>query len=108
MSHMKSQHKRGGVSTLYRWSIASRVLAAIVGGYALAALLSAVLALALPRISNASRADAVLISTLLSFVVYTVVALWVFCARTALRGWLWLFLVGLISLAFLLGFQGSL
>ncbi|RZL07656.1 MAG: iron transporter [Rubrivivax sp.] len=103
-----SRPKTRSVPALYRWSVASRVLAAIVGGYALAALLSAVLAMALPRISDASRADAVLIATLLSFVVYTVVALWVFCARTALRAWLWLLAVGVVGLAALVALRGGL
>ena len=60
--------------------------------------LSLVLALALPLPSGASRADAVLIATILSFAVYTVVAIWVFCARSALRAW-----VGLTGVAVFAG-----
>ena len=100
------RQKTRAMPALYRWSVASRALAATVGGYALAALLSAMLALLLPRISDASRADAVLIATLLSFVIYTVVALWVFCAPTALRAWLWLAAVTLPALAALLLLRG--
>jgi len=78
----------------HRLAVLSRVLAASLGGYAVTALISAVLALALPLLSGASRADAVMIATMLSFAVYAIVAIWVFCARTALRAW-----VGLIGVA---------
>ena len=71
----------------HRLSVASRVIAACVGGYGLTAMLSSALALALPRVSGASRADAVLISTLLSFAVYAAFVLWVFHSRSALRAW---------------------
>lgn len=104
-----SKPVKGQLSAAYRWSIASRVLAAALGGYALAALLSSALALLLPRVSNASRADAVLIASLLSFAVYTVAALWVFHARSASRAWaglgLWALVSGLLVLALRSGGQ---
>ncbi|MNR77802.1 hypothetical protein D3C72_84850 [compost metagenome] len=75
------------VSSAYRWMIASRVLAAILGAYILSSLSAAVLALLLPLISGMTRAEGVLIGTLLSFVIYTCIALWVFCSRSALRVW---------------------
>lgn len=68
----------------YRLGVASRAIAAIVGGYALAAASTAVLSLVLPL----SRVDAVMTATLLSFTVYTCAAIWVFAARDALRAWL--------------------
>lgn len=71
-----------------RLGVASRVLAACVGGYAVASLLATVLALAAPRLWGGSRADGVLLATLLSFAVYAAIALWVFCARSAARAWL--------------------
>jgi len=75
----------------------------------LAALLSSALALLLPRVSNASRADAVLIASLLSFAVYTVAALWVFHARSASRAWavlgLWALACTLLVLALRSGGQ---
>ncbi len=97
MTSTPQRTRQRKVPALYRWSVASRVFAATVGCYALAALLSAVLALALHRFTDASRADGVLVATLLSFVIYTVAALWIFCARTALRAWLWLGLVAAIA-----------
>ncbi len=71
-----------------RLGVASRVLAACVGGYAVASLLASVLALAAQRLGGWSRADGVLLATLLSFAVYAAIALGVFCARSAGRAWL--------------------
>lgn len=67
----------------YRGGVAARTLAAIGGGYLLTAIASALIAIALPL----PRADAVTIATLLSFVVYTCVILWVFATASALRAW---------------------
>lgn len=78
------------VSSSYRWMIASRVLAASVGAYFLSSLIASALALLLPLIAGVSRAEGVLIGTLLSFVIYTCIALWVFCSRSAIRVWVWL------------------
>lgn len=68
----------------YRLAVASRAIAAILGGYALAAVSTAVLSVVLPM----PRVDAVMTATLLSFTVYTCAAIWVFAARDALRAWL--------------------
>lgn len=78
-----------------RGGVLSRVLAASVGGYALTALSMATLAAVLPLVSPASAADGVLTATLLSFAVYTGIALGVFNARSATRAWLMLGLVAL-------------
>ncbi|RZL03411.1 MAG: DUF3649 domain-containing protein [Rubrivivax sp.] len=67
-----------------RWAVASRALAAILGGYVVAALSTGALAVYLPG----SRAEATLSATMLSFVVYTVAVIWVFAARSAGRAWL--------------------
>lgn len=67
----------------YRLGVASRAVAAILGGYALAAAATAMMALTLPL----SRADAVLTATLLSFTVYVCAVIWVFAARSALHAW---------------------
>ena len=60
----------------------SRIVAAMFGGYALAALTS-VAAVALPM----SRPEAVLTGLLLSFVVYALAVIWVFAVRSARRAW---------------------
>ncbi len=62
--------------------LASRVMAAIVGGYALAALVS-VAAIALPI----SKPQAVLVGMLASFAVYAGAVVWVFAVRSAGRAW---------------------
>lgn len=67
----------------YRSGVAGRTVAAIAGGYVLTSIASALIAIALPL----PRADAVSIATLLSFVVYTCVILWVFATTSALRAW---------------------
>ena len=66
-----------------RLGIVSRALAAIVGGYALAALCSVALALLLPL----ARSEAVTWGMLASFAVYAGTALWAFAASTAARAW---------------------
>lgn len=78
----------------YRLGVASRALAAIAGGYAVAGLASALMALFLPL----SRSEATLTGMLLSFAVYTGAVLWVFAAPTAWRAW-----GGLAAAALLLG-----
>jgi len=67
----------------------SRIIAALFGGYALAAL-SSVAALALPL----SKPQAVLTGMLASFAIYAGAVIWVFAVRSAVRAW-----VGLIVMA---------
>lgn len=91
-----------------RWAVASRLLAATAGGYLVAASASAALALWLPRLSELSRAQGVLLATLLSFVAYALLALGVFCVRSAWRAWLYLGLAGAASAGALwLGLHGG-
>ena len=71
------------VSWRYRGAVTSRAIAAIGGGYLLTSIASALLALAFG--STLPRADAVTIATLLAFVIYPCVILWVFATRSALR-----------------------
>ena len=78
----------------YRLAVASRALAAIVGGYALTALATMALAIFLPM----SRSEASMTATLLSFVIYTCAVLWVFATRSATRAWL-----GIVVSAIVLG-----
>jgi hypothetical protein len=68
----------------------SRTVAALFGGYALAALVS-VAALALPM----SRPQAVLTGMLTSFLIYTGAVIWVFAVRSARRAWAGLLLAAL-------------
>jgi hypothetical protein len=71
----------------------SRIVAAIGGGYALAALAS-VAALALPM----AKPQAVLTGMLASFVIYTCAVIWVFAVRSATRAWIGLLVFAAILL----------
>lgn len=87
----------------YRLAVASRALAAILGGYALSAVATALLSVLLPL----PRAEAVITATLLSFVVFCCAVLWVFAARNAWRAWAGLAVPGVL-LALGLWLHGSL
>lgn len=69
-------------------ALISRIVAALFGGYALAAL-SSVAALALPI----SRPQAVLTGMLASFLIYAGAVIWVFAVRSALKAWIGLLIV---------------
>ncbi|WP_217494451.1 DUF3649 domain-containing protein [Nibricoccus aquaticus] len=68
-----------------RWAIASRALAAVLGGYALAAGVNVALALALKN--SGPREDVILLATMPAFLVWAGAVVWVFAARTAWRAW---------------------
>ena len=85
-------------ASMNRWQIASRVLAALVGGYAVAYAVTAFLAVYLPL----ARPDRMVFSSLASFAVWTAVAIYVFAARSASR--IWLLIVGVTALLCLAAF----
>jgi hypothetical protein len=68
--------------------LVSRIVAALFGGYALAAL-GSVAVLALPW----SKPQAVLTGMLASFAIFAGAVIWVFAVRSALRAWLGLIMV---------------
>ena len=73
----------------------SRIVAALFGGYALAAL-SSVAVLALPM----SKPQAALTGMLASFAIYAGAVIWVFAVRSALKAWVGLIIVAVpLSLA---------
>lgn len=83
-STVESPRPRNRSSGRYRLGIASRSLAAIVGGYACAATFAAALAVALPL----PRSEAVLWGTMPAFLVWSMAAIWAFAARSANRAWI--------------------
>lgn len=85
-------------TSLNRWHIASRVLAALVGGYAVAYAVTAFLAVYLPL----ARPDRVVFSSLASFAIWTLVVIYVFAARSTTR--VWLVLTGLTAVLCLAAF----
>ncbi|MHC8409655.1 DUF3649 domain-containing protein [Pseudomonas sp. Hz4] len=67
----------------YRLAVTSRVLAAVLGGYLVAALASVSLTMWLPM----PRAEAVVTGMMSSFLVYLVAVLWCFACRSAWQAW---------------------
>ncbi|WP_373038120.1 DUF3649 domain-containing protein [Variovorax sp. KK3] len=82
-----------GVRARHVAPLVSRIVAAIVGGYALAALAS-VAALALPM----STPQAVLTGMLSSFAIYAGAVVWVFAVRSATRAWVGLLVAAAVLL----------
>lgn len=74
-------------------AIAVRVLAAAVGGYAIANTLSIALAAASPL----ARAEAALFAHEVSFLIYACAVLWAFAARSAHAAWAGLLLATIVS-----------
>ncbi|MCR6651379.1 MAG: DUF3649 domain-containing protein [Cellvibrionaceae bacterium] len=71
-------------ATLHRWLVASRVLAAAVGGYALTSAATVLLALIWP----VPQAQAIVFAALMSFVLYAGVIIWVFAVKHLRTVWL--------------------
>ncbi|MFJ3482463.1 DUF3649 domain-containing protein [Pseudomonas sp. NPDC090202] len=80
----KRVKKTREVPLRWRLAVASRVLAALLGGYLLSSLASVCMAQFLPL----ARAEAVVLGMTLSFLVYLPAVLWCFACRTAWRAWL--------------------
>lgn len=80
-------HRRHATLPLpYRLAVLSRLLAAVAGGYALAAATAAAVGLLLAW-HGTPRVHAVMAGTLLSFIVQACAALWVFGCASAWRAW---------------------
>ncbi|MCP1499737.1 membrane-associated HD superfamily phosphohydrolase [Pseudomonas migulae] len=79
----------------YRMAVTSRVLAAVVGGYIVAALASVSLSLWVPM----ARADAVVTGMMTSFLAYLCAVIWCFACRSAWQAWLGLIVPSLVLAA---------
>jgi hypothetical protein len=92
-------------SVSYRLAVSSRILAAVLGGYALASACAAGLALLLAVAMP--RSEAVLAATMCAWLAYALAIAWCFRARSAWRAWGGLLLLtlamGAVPLARLLG-----
>ncbi|GLT01014.1 hypothetical protein GCM10007897_24050 [Sphingobium jiangsuense] len=83
----------------YRLSVASRVAAAILGGYALAAAIKLLLTLTLPFEPGPFNPPA-MAAKLLIYAIHTAILLWAFHTRSVTRLWFWLIAwTGLVYLA---------
>jgi len=76
----------------YRLAVTSRSLAALLGGYLLASMVSICVALLAPM----PQVDATLTGLLLSFVFYLLAFIWCFACRSAWRAWLGVLLPSLV------------
>ena len=85
------------------WHVASRVLAAVAGGYAVSNVAGVGLAQVLPL----PRADAVMAGVLATYLFYGAAAVWCFGARTVRQAWLGL-LVTTVTFAVLAVLGGTL
>ncbi|VVO67255.1 hypothetical protein PS870_01099 [Pseudomonas fluorescens] len=79
----------------YRLAVTSRVLAAVLGGYIVAALASVSLSSWLPM----ARAEAVVTGMMSSFLAYLIAVLWCFVCRSAWRAWFGLIVASLLLAA---------
>ena len=98
LAEAKGAAKLNQNPSVNRWRVLSRVLAAGLGGYAVAYAVTAFLAVYLPLASP----DRVVFSSLGSFAVWIAVAVYVFAARSTLR--VWLSLIGLTAVLCLAAF----
>lgn len=78
-----------------RLGIASRAMAAVLGGYVLATVSS----VSLSQLVTLPRVHAVLSGLLLSFVVYTGAIMWAFAARSVGRAWIGLLIPTMLCVA---------
>lgn len=70
-----------GESTRYRFKVLLRVLAGFVGSYVLTGYITAITALLLPM----TRADAVVLSSMLSYVWFAGMIIWAFAVKSLLK-----------------------
>ncbi|MCS3903710.1 apolipoprotein N-acyltransferase [Methylohalomonas lacus] len=76
-------------------SLASRIAAALFGGYAVAYFAAAALAVILPLV----RSEAAVTAMLLGLLVYAAAVMWVFSARSAAHAWLVLLIIAAVCAA---------
>lgn len=86
-----AKRNTAGIDAARVRDVASRAVAALFGGYALAALVAAGFARWLPM----ARVEAVMTGMLSSIAVYATVAILAFALSSAMRVWLWLAAAGL-------------
>jgi len=93
-------------TSTYRWSVASRAIAAIVGGYMLTSFVSIAVSLLLAEM-GVNKAEAVLAMSMASFLIYAVVIMAVFTARTPTRAWVGLVIASIPPALFYAFYHGG-
>lgn len=85
------------ISSKTGFSVLVRLVAAIGGGYAVAAGLAALAAVALPAAGLMVRSEAVVLASMLAFLVYLALLIWAFADRRLARLCLVMVLAGIAS-----------
>jgi len=75
------------ISAMQGVSVAVRLVAAIGGGYAVAAGLAALAAVVLPATTDLPRSEAVVLASMLAFLVYLALLIWGFAEQHLSRLW---------------------
>ena len=83
---------KAGLTPRYRFAVASRCVAAGLGGYLLASAVSVFGSLLFP----APQVDAAVLGMMLSFVFYVLAFIWCFACRSATQAWLGVMLPSLV------------
>lgn len=107
MSGENNKKRKGALSARYRWMVVSRLLAATVGGYAVASLCGAAIAFGLPLVSALTLADGVVIGTMLGFIVHAALFVFAFSPLPAGRVWGWMLTAGCLMAVMLWAAGGN-
>lgn len=70
------------------WRITARVLAALVGSYGVTAGATALMGVLMVLAGGATRSDALIASSMIAYVIFSVLMLWCFAERRLARVWL--------------------
>jgi hypothetical protein len=99
---------RRALTDAYRWQVASRTAAAVLGAFALASAVSILLVVLLTRSGIAARGPAVHGATLLGFVFWGGAVMWAFHTRSVVRTWFNLLVLAALcgALAWAIGWGG--
>jgi hypothetical protein len=80
--------RRNSATPAYRWQVASRVTASVLGSFAFASAFGILLAALLMQSGAMARPAAMQTATLAAFVVWCAVVMWAFQVRSLMRVWL--------------------
>lgn len=92
------------MSRQYALSVVSRLVAAVVGGYAFSVISSFTYVPLLTNLANMPLPDAVYLATMLSYFSYIFIIIWVFCKKTAWLAWRDLLLLSVCFIVFYITF----
>lgn len=90
-----------------KWSVLSRTVAAIIGGYGFVSLMNMLVPLAFLALGQ-DQGNTLLWTTIASFPLFAVVIMGAFHARSARRAWLWITGLNLLIAAGIFPFWGDI